>query len=90
MAGAYADKNNTGTGKIAGELYITLLLLWLYALLLGPGRFFNFLILHTVDRNPWDGDQPAARPLPTQDNTNRINTQTSMPRVGFEPHDVSV
>jgi hypothetical protein len=50
MAGTFANKNNTGTGKIAGELYITLLLLllfWLYALLLGPGRFFNFLILHT-------------------------------------------
>jgi hypothetical protein len=25
------------------------------------------------------------RPLPTQENTNREQTQTSMPRVGFEP-----
>jgi hypothetical protein len=28
---------------------------------------------------------PATRPLPTQDNTNRKKTRTSMPRVGFEP-----
>jgi hypothetical protein len=31
------------------------------------------------------GDQPVARPLPTQDNTNTERTQTSMPPVGFEP-----
>jgi hypothetical protein len=36
---------------------------------------------------PWTGDQPDARPLPTQDSTNTeyTHTQTSMPRVGFEP-----
>jgi hypothetical protein len=44
--------------------------------LLGPGRFFSFVILYTVHRNPWTGEQSVARPLPTQ---------TSMPRVGFEP-----
>jgi hypothetical protein len=31
------------------------------------------------------GDQPVARPLPTQENTHREKKQTSMPRVGFEP-----
>jgi hypothetical protein len=32
------------------------------------------------------GDQPIARPLPTQDNTNtEKRCQASMPRVGFEP-----
>jgi hypothetical protein len=30
----------------------------------------QFLNLKTVDRTPWTGDQPFARPLPTQDNTN--------------------
>jgi hypothetical protein len=32
-------------------------------------------------------DQPIAKPLPAQDNTNteQTYTQTSMPRVGFEP-----
>jgi hypothetical protein len=30
------------------------------------GRFFIFLILYKVGRTPWAGDQPIARPLPTQ------------------------
>jgi hypothetical protein len=50
-------------------------------LLLNLGRFFRFLIMYTVGRTPWTGDQPVARPLPTQNK----RTQTSMPRVGFEP-----
>jgi hypothetical protein len=55
--------------------------LWLCSPLLGLGRFFSFLILHTVGRTPWAGDQPVVRPLPTH----RINAETSMPSVGFEP-----
>jgi hypothetical protein len=35
------------------------------ALLLGLGLSFSFLISYTVDRTPWTGDQPVARPLPT-------------------------
>jgi hypothetical protein len=27
--------------------------------------FFGFFILYTVDRTPWTGDQPVARPLLT-------------------------
>jgi hypothetical protein len=50
-------------------------------LLLDLGRFFGFLILYTVGMTPWTGDQPVARPLPTQNK----RTQTSMPSVGFEP-----
>jgi hypothetical protein len=34
-------------------------------LLLDLGLFFSFLILYTVGRIPWSGDQPVARPLPT-------------------------
>jgi hypothetical protein len=34
---------------------------------------------------PWTGDQPVARPLPTHRTTQIEETQTSMPRVGFEP-----
>jgi hypothetical protein len=51
------------------------------------GRFFSFLILYTVGRAPWMGDQPVAWPLPThRKHKHRIKrTQTSMPRVGFEP-----
>jgi hypothetical protein len=36
----------------------------------------QFLNPKTVGRTPWAGDQPDARPLPTQDNTNRINAGT--------------
>jgi hypothetical protein len=47
-----------------------------------PWPLFTFLILYTVGRTPWTGDQLVARlPLPVH----RTQTQTSMPRVGFEP-----
>jgi hypothetical protein len=39
---------------------------WLYSPLLGPGCFFRFVTLHRVGKTPWTGDQPVARPLPTQ------------------------
>jgi hypothetical protein len=39
-------------------------------LLLDLDGFFSFLILYTVDRTTWTGDQPAARPLLTH----RMNT----------------
>jgi hypothetical protein len=50
-------------------------------LLLDLGRFFSFLILYTVGRTPWTGDQPVARPLPTQRTTQKQDkpVQTSMP-----------
>jgi hypothetical protein len=54
---------------------------------MGFGRFFSFLIFYTVGRTPCTGDQPVARPLPRHRTTQTQNkrTQTSMPRVGFEP-----
>jgi hypothetical protein len=56
-------------------------------LLLNLGRFFSFLILYTVGRTPWKGDQPIARPLPTHRTTETQNkrTRTSMPQAGLEP-----
>jgi hypothetical protein len=39
--------------------------------LLGLGRFFSFLILYTVGRTPWTGDQSAGRPV----TTHRTQTQ---------------
>jgi hypothetical protein len=61
--------------------------LWLYVLLLDLARLFRILILYTDGRAPWTGDQPVARPLPTQRTTQTQNkrTQTSIPRVGFDP-----
>jgi hypothetical protein len=35
--------------------------------------FYSLLSIQAVDKIPWVGEQPAERPLPTQDNTNRIN-----------------
>jgi hypothetical protein len=46
--------------------------LWFYRPL-DLGCFCRFLILNTVDRTLWMGDQPVARPLPTHDNANRIS-----------------
>jgi hypothetical protein len=59
--------------------------LWLYSPF-DLGRFFSSLILYTVSRTSWTGDQPVARPLPTHRTTQTQNkrTQTSMPQVGFE------
>jgi hypothetical protein len=51
------------------------------------GHVFSFIILYTVGRTPWTGDQPVSRPLPTHRTALTQNTrrQTSMPGVGFEP-----
>jgi hypothetical protein len=53
----------------------------------GPKPIFSLFILYTVGRILWTGDQSVARPLPTHRTTQAQNkrTQTSMPRVGFEP-----
>jgi hypothetical protein len=47
----------------------------------------GFLILYTVGRTPWTGDQPVSGPLPTHRTTQTQNklTQTSMHWVEFEP-----
>jgi hypothetical protein len=73
----YLSEESTNTAN--GEA----IYLWLY----GPWPLFQFLNLYTVSKAPWTGDQPVARPLPTHRTTQTQNerTQTSMPRVGFEP-----
>jgi hypothetical protein len=60
--------------------------LWLYSPL-DLGCFLSFLILYTFGRTPWTGVQPIARPLPAHRTiqTQNKRTQTSMPRVAFEP-----
>jgi hypothetical protein len=60
---------------------------WLYSPLLGPGRFFSFVIRYRVDMFPWTGDQSVIRLLPTHRSAQTQNKliQISMPRVGFEP-----
>jgi hypothetical protein len=58
------EKKATGFMHLYGLLFIFILLLLIYSPLLGLGRFFSFLLLHTVGRTPWLGEQPVARPLP--------------------------
>jgi hypothetical protein len=41
-----------------------------------PLFHFGFLILYTVGRTPWTGDQPVARPLPTHRTTQTQNKRT--------------
>jgi hypothetical protein len=40
--------------------------------------FFSFLILYTVGRAHWTGDQPVARPLPTHRATQTQNQSTDI------------
>jgi hypothetical protein len=73
--------------SIYPSIYLSLsVCLWLYSPG-GPWPHFQFINLYTVSRTSWTGDQPVARPLPTHRATQTQNkrTQTSMPRVGFEP-----
>jgi hypothetical protein len=49
-------------------------------------NFWTYESVRTFSRTPWTGDQPDAKPLPTQDNTTQKKRgHTSMPRAGFEP-----
>jgi hypothetical protein len=51
---------------LAVSVYLSIYLsMALQSFLLHLGRFFSFLILYTVGRNPWTGDQPVGRPRPT-------------------------
>jgi hypothetical protein len=56
-------------------------------LLLYLGHFLSFLILYTVSRTLWMGDQPITRLLPTHRTTQTQNKcrQTYMPWMGLEP-----
>jgi hypothetical protein len=61
--------------------------LWLYSSLLGLGLFQFIDLFYSVGRTPWTGDQSIARPLAAHRTAHKhkINTQTSMTWVGFEP-----
>jgi hypothetical protein len=72
----YFRVSNTGHSTI----YSSAALCWALAA-------FQFNPIHTVGRTPWTGDQPIVRVLPIHGTTQTQNkhTQTSRPRVGFEP-----
>jgi hypothetical protein len=60
------------------------------ALLLSLCRFFSFLIRYTVGRNPWMGDQPVTRPLPTRKTIHRITHTDIHVSSGIRNHDPNV
>jgi hypothetical protein len=54
-----------------------IIIICLYSPLLGIWPIFSFLILYTVGRTPWTGDQTVARPLPIHRTTQTQNKRTS-------------
>jgi hypothetical protein len=74
-----------GIYKIVGILWIYLSVYGSTVFLLDLDYFFSFLILYTVSKTPWMGDQLVTRLLPTHRTTQTQNkrTQTSMHWVGF-------
>jgi hypothetical protein len=60
-------------------------------LLLDLGRFFSFLILYTIGRTPWTGDQPVAKLLPTHRTIETQYMHTDIQALsGIRTHDPSV
>jgi hypothetical protein len=69
------------------SLIIVHVYLWLHSRFFGPWPIFSFLILYTVCRTPWTGDQSVASPLPTH----RKNAHTDTHSLnGIRTHDSSV
>jgi hypothetical protein len=61
------DKTSITTNRLdASQITIYL---WVYSPFVGPWPLFSFLIIYTVGRTPWAGDQPVAMPLPTHRTT---------------------
>jgi hypothetical protein len=83
---AYIDVS--GICKLSGVL--SSVCLWLYSPLFDPGLFINSLILYTVGRTTWTGDQPVTRPLPTH-RTAQTQTHTDIHALrGIRTHNPSV
>jgi hypothetical protein len=81
------------TGIGIRPIYLSIYLsiyLWLYNPLLDLGRFLSFLILYTVGRTPWMGDQAVARPLPAHRTTQIQNNTDIRALSGIRTHDPSV
>jgi hypothetical protein len=56
--------------KIYQMVSVVTFFIRLYSPFVGPWPLFSVvLILYTVGRTPWTGDQPVARPLPTHRTT---------------------
>jgi hypothetical protein len=74
-------------GYLYLSIYLSIYLSMALQPFVGPWPLFSFLIIYTVCRTPWTGDQPIARPLPIHRTTQTQNKrkQTSMSQVRFKP-----
>jgi hypothetical protein len=86
--------SSLGTALITQYHFYTFIHSFIHSLMalqpfVGPWSPFQFRNLtYTDGRTPCTSDQPFARPLPAHRTTQtqkKTYTQTSMPRVGFEP-----
>jgi hypothetical protein len=85
MQGTTTISENFSADFSASMLYFFSLSMALQAF--GPWPLFQFLNPIHIGRTFWTGDQSVSRPLPAHKTTQTQNkrTQTSMPRLGFEP-----
>jgi hypothetical protein len=71
-------------------IIITITIIALQAFL-GPWPLFHFLILYTIGKTPWTGDQPVTRPLLKYRTTQRMNAYTDIhASCDIRTHDTSV
>jgi hypothetical protein len=59
--------------------------LWALQCIMSIDKFYSFSIIQTIGKTPWAGDQPAARPLPMQDNQTDFHASS-----GIRTYDPSV
>jgi hypothetical protein len=79
--GMRIGRGNRSTRRKPAPMSVFIIIMALHPFV-GPWPLFSFLILYAVGRTPSTGDQPVARPLPTQRTTETEKTltiQTSMP-----------
>jgi hypothetical protein len=76
------EKTVSGKCSVEANVKISLLLINVSTAFCCDSTAFPFKILHTTDRTPSTGDQPVARPLPTQRTYKKKHRNSCL--VGFE------
>jgi hypothetical protein len=81
----YMLRPDANPGRRSGELVTNRLSYGTALLLLPLPLLLTFFIVYKVGTTPCRRDRAVGRPLPTPDNRNTEVTQTSIPRLEFEP-----
>jgi hypothetical protein len=85
------SEDKHGALKISIYLSVYLSIYGSAALFVGLWPLFSFLILYTICRTPWTGDQSVAMLLPTHRTTQTQNKRTDIhASSGIRSHDPSV